>query len=100
MGELERAGDRTIDGSVVLYDSHEGQSWAIVLMRAPGSTGSADVSLEAPDGRTIEVGSIRFQPDGGAATWLVTSSDLGPFDQATITTEDGTLLATAEIVPA
>lgn len=100
VGELERAGDRTIDGSVVLYDSHEGQSWAIVLMSAPGSTGSAEVSLEAPDGRTIEVGSIRFQPDGDGATWLVTSSDLGPFDQATITTDDGTVLATAEIDPA
>ncbi len=100
VGELKREGDRTIDGSVVLYDSHEGQSWAIVLVRAPGSTGTADVSLESPDGGVIDVGSIEFQPDGDGATWLVTSSDLGPFDHATITTDDGTILATAEIVPA
>jgi hypothetical protein len=100
VGELERQGDRTIDGSVVLYDSHEGQSWAIVLVRAPGSTGTADVSLESPDGGVIEVGPIQFQPDGDGATWLVTSSDLGPFDHATITTDDGTILATAEIDPA
>lgn len=100
VGELERQGDRTIDGSVVLYDSHEGQSWAIVLVRAPGSTGTAEVSLESPDGSVIEVGSIRFQPDGDGATWLVTSSDLGPFDHATITIEGGMVLATAEIDPA
>jgi hypothetical protein len=97
VGELQPEGDRTIDGSVVLYDSHEGQSWAIVLVRAPGSSGTADVSLEATDGSAIEVGSIRFQPDGGGATWLVTSSDLGPFDHATITSEDGTIVATATI---
>ena len=97
VGELERQGDLTIDGSVVLYDSHEGQSWAIVLVRAPGSTGTADVTLESPDGRVIEVRSIEFQSDGDGATWLVTSSDLGPFDRATITSDDGTVLATARI---
>ena len=100
VGELKGQGERSIDGSVVLYDSHEGQSWAIVLVRSPGSTGTADISLESPDGSVIEVGAIRFQPDGGGATWLVTSSDLGPFDHATITSDDGTILATAEIDPA
>ncbi len=100
VGELYSQTDRIFDGSVVLYDSHEGQSWAIVLVRAPGSTGTGAVSLESPDGRVIEVGSIEFQPDGGGATWLVTSSDLAPFDHATITADDGTILATTEIDPA
>jgi hypothetical protein len=100
VGEFERRGDLTIEGSVLLYDSHEAQSWAMVLVRAPGPTRTADVWLESADGRVIEVGSIEFQPDGDGATWLVTSSDLDPFDHATITTEDGTVLATAEIDPA
>ena len=49
---------------------------------------------------TIDAGTLEFQPDGDAATWLVTSSDLTPFDQLTITAEDGTVLATAEIAAA
>ena len=99
VGELRRQGDLTIDGSVVVYESGEGQSWAIVLVRAPGSTGTARVSLESSDGSVIEMGSIRFQPDGDGATWLVTSSDLGPFDHATIATDDGTVLAAGSIDP-
>lgn len=100
VGALERRGDLTIEGSVLLYDSHEAQSWAVVLVRAPGSTGTADVWLESTDGSVIEVGSIEFQPDGDGATWLVTSSEIASFDHATITTDDGTILATAEIAPA
>ena len=47
--------------------------------------------------KTIDAGTLKFQPDGDAATWLVTSSDLTPFDHMTITAEDGTVLATADI---
>jgi hypothetical protein len=100
IGELDAATTRALEGSVVLYDSHQDQSWGIVLVRAPGQTGKADVTLAAPDGRTIDAGSLEFQTDGDAATWIVTSSDLTPFDRLTITAEDGTVLATAEIARA
>jgi anti-sigma factor RsiW len=89
-----------LEGSVVLYDSHEGQSWGIVLVRAPGVSGTATVTLSVDGsgaGDTIDAGKLEFEPDGDAATWLVTSSDLTPFDHVTITAEDGTVLATADI---
>ncbi|MGH2596205.1 MAG: anti-sigma factor family protein [Actinomycetota bacterium] len=98
IGELRsRSGHTVFDGSVVLYDSDKGQSWGIVVVRAPGVTGEAAVTLSADDGRTIDMGTLKFQTDGDAATWLVTSSDLTPFTQVTITAEDGTTLAAADI---
>ena len=104
VGTLDSRMTHPFEGSVVLYDSHQGQSWGVVLVRAPGVSGTAEVTLSSTggsDGRTtIDAGTLEFQPDGDAATWLVTSSDLTPFDQLTITAEDGTVLATAEIVAA
>ena len=87
----------------MLYDSHQGQSWGVVLVRAPGVSGEASVTLSTGDGAddmSIDVGSLEFQPDGDAATWLVTSSDLTPYDHLTVTADDGTVLATADIAPA
>ncbi len=102
VGTLDSHVAHPIKGSVVLYDSGEGQSWGIVLVRAPGVTGTATVTLSSSDGtdvgnKTIDAGTLKFQPDGDAATWLVTASDLTPFDHMTITAEDGTVLATADI---
>ena len=99
IGTLHSQVAHPVDGSVVLYDSHEGQSWGIVLVRAPGVSGKAVVTLSSSAGgsATIDAGTLEFQPDGDAATWLVTSGDLTPFDHVTITAENGTVLATAEI---
>lgn len=101
IGTLDSHVAHPFEGSVVLYDSHQGQSWGVVLVRAPGVSGTATVTLSTSDGSgagsTIDAGRLEFQPDGDAATWLVTSSDLTPFDHLTITAEDGTVLATAEI---
>ena len=101
VGTLDSQVAHPIKGSVVLYDSGERQSWGIVLVRAPGVTGTATVTLSSSDGtgagKTIDVGTLKFQPDGDAATWLVTSTDLTPYDHMTITAEDGTVLATADI---
>jgi putative transcriptional regulator len=102
VGRLDSRVAHPFEGSVVLYDSHQGQSWGIVLVRAPGVSGTAGVMLSGNDASgagtmTIDAGTLEFQPDGDAATWLVTSSDLTPFDRVTITAEDGTVLATADI---
>jgi hypothetical protein len=101
VGTLDSHVAHPFEGSVVLYDSHQGQSWGIVLVRAPGVSGKATVTLSSSDGSgadtTIDAGTLEFQPDGDAATWLVTSSDLTPFDHVTITAEDGTVLASADI---
>ena len=105
VGTLDAHVAHPFEGSVILYDSHEGQSWGIVLVRAPGVSGTATVTLSSTDGSgagrtTIDAGTLEFQPDGDAATWLVTSSDLTPFDRVTIRAEDGTVLATADIAVA
>jgi putative transcriptional regulator len=100
IGTLDSRIAHPFEGSVVLYDSHQGQSWGVVLVHAPGVSGTAAVTLSAADaagGTTIDAGMLEFQPDGDAATWLVTSSDLTPFDLVTVTAEDGTVLATADI---
>ena len=100
VGTLDSQIAHPLEGSVVLYDSHQGQSWGIVLVRAPGVSGTATVTLSTGGRRrrqTIDAGTLEFQPDGDAATWLVTSSDLTPYDHLTITAEDGTVLATADI---
>jgi hypothetical protein len=103
VGTLDKQIDHPLDGSVMLYDSHQGQSFGIVLVRAPGLSGVAKVTLstgDGPDDMAIDAGTLEFQTDGDAATWLVTSSDLTPYDQLTITSDDGTVLATADIAPA
>src|SRR5262249_12227558 len=67
IGTLRPGTTQPVDGSVVMYDSSHGQSWAMVLVRAPGMTGTADVSLEARDGRTIDLRELEFQPGGDAS---------------------------------
>ena len=96
-GRLTPAVGLTLDGSVVVYDSHEDQSWAAVFVRAPGSTGQVTATLGAPDGRTIRITPIKLQPDGDGSSWIVTSADLTSFDHLTIRDAGGAVLATAEI---
>jgi len=97
VGELHHRTAQPLEGTVVLYDSDLEQSWGVVLVRAPGMTGTASVTLEADDGRTVDLGTLKFQPDGNAATWLVSAGDLTPYDHVTITSADGTVLASGGI---
>jgi putative zinc finger protein len=94
---LAPASGVTLEGSVVVYDSHEDQSWAVVFIRAPGQSGYAEPTLLADDGRAVEVWPLEFDRSGDGATWLVTSVDLRPFDRLEVRGDDGTLLATADI---
>jgi predicted anti-sigma-YlaC factor YlaD len=98
IGAIEsEAGAQPVEGSAVLYDSHLDQSWAVVLVQAPGMHGTATATLEAGDGRTIEVGELEFADDGDAATWFVTSGTLSPYDRLTLWLPDGSVLASADI---
>jgi anti-sigma factor RsiW len=97
VGEIGSEASPEVEGSVVLYDSHQGQSWGVVLVRAPGRSGTATATLEAPGGRSIEVGELRFADDGDAATWIVTGSSLEPYDHLTIRLPDGSEMAEAAI---
>jgi predicted anti-sigma-YlaC factor YlaD len=100
IGALQGVGDQPVDGTVLLYDSHEDQSWGVVLVRAPGLSGTAAVTLESGDGRTIPLRDLEFAPDGDAADWIVTGSSLVGFDHLTIRLPDGSVLARARIAQA
>lgn len=97
VGTLRSAGSQTMDGSIVLYDSEVGQSWALVLVRAPGVQGQAQVTLSSPSGKTISLHPLDFSRWGEASSWLLTSSSLKPFDKATVTDSAGNVLATATV---
>ncbi len=95
--QLHPAGDRPLEGSVVVYDSHVDQSWVVVFVRTSGPAGEAVATLRAPDGRTIDTWPIEIDRDGDGAGWLVTSVDLASFDRVTLTGTDGEVMATGEI---
>lgn len=87
-----------MEGSAILYDSERGQSWVMVLARAPGFTEELRVRLEAPNGRSIEVRfPLRFGEDGDAWSGFVTSSDLSRFNRVVLIAPDGRVVATGTV---
>jgi len=96
VGRLSPVGSSAIAGSVVVYDSKVGQSWVLVLVRAPGTQGTAELSLSSADRHTIRLRPLRFSPGGEASSWLVTSADLRSFDHLEIWGQAGPL-ATSDI---
>ncbi|MFB3738496.1 MAG: zf-HC2 domain-containing protein [Candidatus Velamenicoccus archaeovorus] len=97
VGKLEPAGPQQIEGSAVVYDSKVEQSWVLVLVRAPGLQGTASVTLSSADGHTIAMHPLEFSDGGEASSWLVTSSNLRPFDAVTIHDAAGRVLATGTV---
>ncbi|MDP9297255.1 MAG: anti-sigma factor [Actinomycetota bacterium] len=101
VGQLHAAtGQTVVEGSVVVYDSSEDQSWVAVFVRAPGVTGDAAAVLHAPDGRSISLRPITIASDGAGSTWLATATKLESFDHLTVSAPDGTPLADATIASA
>jgi hypothetical protein len=96
-GTLDAAPGRTVEGHVVVYDSYEGQSWALVFVRAPGVTGTAHATLSAADGRTVDLWDVEIDRSGDGAGWVVTSLNLQPFHDLTVEGPGGEPLATAHI---
>jgi hypothetical protein len=87
---------QSLHGSVVIYDSNVGQSWVLVLCRAPGWEGSANVTLASDTGETIDLHPMEFGDGGEGSTWLVTSENLKPFETVNVWDDRGTL-ATATV---
>jgi Putative zinc-finger len=100
VGILDPRGEQQLEGSVVLYDSNVGQSWVLVLVRAPGLEGEAGVTLSSASGTTIDMHALSFDEGGEASTWLVTGSNLEPFDTVTVWQPRGHVLAQAHVGPA
>jgi Putative zinc-finger len=98
-GTLIAAPGLSVQGSAVVYDSHEGQSWAAVFVRGPDLHGPATATLHSGDGRAVDL-YVHFQRDGSGSAWLVTAMDLQDFDQMTITGPHGNVIATAPLRPA
>ena len=99
VGKLSGPGPQSLEGSAVLYDASPGnQSWALVLLRAPGVTCSANVVLSAStDGSTIKMPALHFEQSGEASTWLVTNADLRSFDRVRVASPEGITIATGAI---
>jgi hypothetical protein len=95
---LRQASSTAFEGSAILYDSDHGQSWILVLARAPGYIGSVDVTISAAGGSSITLRPLQIDTDGEASSWLVTSSDISPYTQVTLRSSSGTLLATGAAV--
>jgi hypothetical protein len=97
VGQLEASSGLTLEGSAVMYDSDRGQSWLLVLARAPGFAESVTVKLEGL-GRTIKLPfPMKFDPDGEGSAWLVTSADISHFDQVVLTDARGQVIAQAHV---
>jgi hypothetical protein len=93
VGELRAEGSQELHGSVVIYDSKVGQSWVLVLVRAPGREGEANVTMVDGD-RKIDLHPVEFDPGGEGSTWLVTPWDLTGFERVNLWNDDG-LIASA-----
>ena len=96
VGELHAAGPQVLRGSAVIYDSKVGQSWVLVLVRAPGWEGAVNVTLVADEDVRIDLHPMEFGPGGEASTWLVTSSDLTAFERVNVWDETG-LIASGHV---
>jgi hypothetical protein len=83
----------TMHGSAVLYDSTRGQSWVVVLLQAPGGSGTVHIELVGPNGRTIDLHPTELAEDGDGATWMVTSADISTITTVRVTDESGRLVA-------
>ncbi len=95
VGALRAEGSQDLQGSVVIYESNVGQSWALVLCRAPGWEGTVNVTMLAGE-RRIDLHPMELGPGGEGSTWLVTSSNLASYDRVNLWDESG-VLASAEI---
>jgi hypothetical protein len=96
VGSLRAQGSQDLQGSVVIYESTVGQSWALVLCRAPGWEGTVNVTMLAGEERRIDLRPIELGPGGEGSTWLVTSSNLASYDRVNLWDDSG-VLASAEI---
>jgi len=99
-GTLTAAPGVTLDGSVTMYDSDKGQSWVLVLARAPGWSDPVTVTLQDRSGREITVPfPIKFDANGEGWTGMVTGANLSSFDHVVLTGANGRMLAEGSVAP-
>jgi hypothetical protein len=101
VGRLNPVPTGLMRGSFLIYDgTGEGESWVLVLVRAPGYSGPANVELVSGAGRSIDLHPIEVEPDGEGWTGLFSQSDLGMFNAVRVTSPAGALLASGRAIQA
>jgi hypothetical protein len=96
---LAPSGSTFLEGTAILYDSDKGQSWIMVLARAPGFTQDLTVRIENPQGKAITVPfPLKFDPDGDAWTAMVTVSDISRFNKVILVAPGGQLVASGTVL--
>jgi hypothetical protein len=94
VGPLKPAPNSLMEGSFLIYDgTGEGESWVLVLVRAPGYSGPANVKLLSTTGGSISMHAIEVEQDGEGWTGLFSQSDLSTFNAVRVTSPSGALLA-------
>lgn len=96
-GRLQQAGSTPVDGSVVAYESSHDQSFVVVFVRTPETTGKGSILVSRSDGTTWTPGPIEFDRNGDAATWWVTDRSIATISGVSVRAPDGSLLATATL---
>jgi len=99
VGALHGTRGHDVGGSVLLYDSVWGRSWAAVFIQAPDSSGTVIATLSGRSGEELTFPSVWLE-DGEGDAWLVTREDVTAFDRLTIRDASGSAVASAQIVPA
>ena len=94
VGPLSAARGSHMTGSVVMYDAKPGeQSWVLIIVRSPGYSGMAKVSLLSRRAAPIGLRPVDVESDGDGWTALFTNSDLSDYLNIHISTPSGQLLA-------
>lgn len=96
---LRSTSSTVIDGSVVLYDSNEGQSWALVFARVAGGGDQLTAVLVSRTGQRITIPfPIKLDPDGDGWTIMVTANDIRAFNRIQLTRADGSVVASGTVI--
>lgn len=93
VANLSAAAGGVVEGTAILYDSDRGQSWVLVVTRAPGMSGQVTPVLRARDGGSIRMHPITLDPGGDGSTWFLTAADISRFSSVQLVGVDGRVLA-------
>lgn len=101
VGEVRPVGASGVRGSVLVYRSAWGRSWAAVFLRVPEGVGRDELraSLTGPGGLSLAFEAL-WDEDGEAWGWLTTDLEVDGIDHVWVRAADGTLLAEGDITTA
>lgn len=97
VGTIQPTGDRALEGSAVIYDSKVGQSWVLVLVRAPGMSGVLRPSVSCDCGSSVRMRPIQLDKSGEGSSWLVTGANLRSFNRIALLDAGGSLVGQGSI---